>query len=215
MVLLVEGIWIICKALLKGSQYDRMGRKFWLGCPDWIASSWTLLFWKKTSAVLPRLNVSLSHLHLDTQEIRKHLTSLYLWSDFTIPGEEGLDLTAHWKPRYRLISLPYLVIFEEWLCIPWVVCDSCKLVLDLAWCKDLHCLLRQWQVSRLLSCDKVWWLVHTVLHSTESNEGIKCIALGGYQDKINWKKIVICLPTKHLHVGVLENSFKHVCAFQT
>ena len=84
-------------------------------------------FLENTSTVLPRLNVSLSHLHLKTKKMHKHSTSLYLRTDFCnswgggvcpIIAQPSMDLTSHWKPRYHLISLPYLVIFEEWQCIP-------------------------------------------------------------------------------------------------
>ena len=40
------------------------------------------LFLENTSTVLPRLNVSLSHLHLKTKKMHKHSTSLYLRTDF-------------------------------------------------------------------------------------------------------------------------------------
>ena len=98
MGLLFEGIWIICKALLKGSQDDRVGRKSWLGCPDWITSLWTLLFWKKTSTVLPRLNFSLSHLQLKTKNMHTHSASVYLRTDFCSSWGRGCVPLLHNSP---------------------------------------------------------------------------------------------------------------------
>ena len=116
--------WGVCLTCLDCKRQPRWqdGQKILIKCPDWITS---LFYGPPFSG--KHINVSLSHLHLKTKKMHKHSTSLYLRTDFCnswgggvcpIIAQPSMDLTSNWKPRYHLISLPYLVIFEEWLCIP-------------------------------------------------------------------------------------------------
>ena len=122
--------WGVCLTCLDCKRQSRWqdGQKSLVGMSRLNNLTMDPPFMENTSTVLPRLNVSLSHLHLSwTKKMHKHSTSLYLRTNFcnswgggvcSIIAHPSMDLTSHWKPRCHLISLPYLVIFEEWLCIP-------------------------------------------------------------------------------------------------